>query len=101
VYDIAEGGEGMEKHGRKLGIPYDFRLPTPGRIKERMWNPDDPRVFTPRVYGAGWTINFATLRKKSEAGFYVALTLTALVYLNGLRKLCKKLSGLKGRLGKG
>jgi hypothetical protein len=85
----------VEKYGKFLGVPYDLRFPTPARIKERLWNPDDPRVIVPRVFGAGWTVNFATLRQKSTAGFYVALTVFALVYLNGLRKLYGKLAGLK------
>jgi hypothetical protein len=44
---------------RFLRIPYDWtRRPTLGRFKQRLWNPDDHRIFTPRVYGWGWTINF-------------------------------------------
>jgi hypothetical protein len=88
-----KGGEGVEKHGNILGMPYDFRMPTLGRIRERMWNPDDPRVITPRVFGAGWTINFATLRKKSKVGFVIALAATALIYLNGVRGIYRKLTG--------
>ncbi|RJP26900.1 MAG: hypothetical protein C4536_14950 [Actinobacteria bacterium] len=81
----------MEKYGKILGVPYDLRLPTPARIRERMWNPDDPRIVTPRVFGAGWTINFATLREKSKVGFVIALVITSLIYLNGVHKLYKKL----------
>ena len=81
----------MEKYGKILGVPYDLRFPTPARIKERMWNPDDPRVIVPRVFGAGWTINLATLREKSMVGFFIALAVMSLIYLNGLFKLFKKL----------
>jgi len=87
----------MEKYGKMLGVPYDFRIPTPARIKERMWNPDDPRVITPRVFGAGWTINFATLREKNRAAFVIALGAFALMYLNGIRRVCKKLQALKSK----
>jgi len=83
----------LERHGSILGVPYDFRMPTPGRIKERMWNPDDPRVITPRVFGAGWTVNLATLKEKSTVGFAVVLTAMALIYLNGARKLYRRLTG--------
>ncbi len=48
-------------HGRVLGVPYDFRWPTAGRFKEAYWNPQDPRIFTDRVIGIGWAINFARL----------------------------------------
>ena len=49
----------------KLGfIPYDFRIPTIERVKEFCWNPDDSRIFTPGVWGIGWTINLYTLLEK-------------------------------------
>ena len=47
-------------HGVLFGVvPYDFRPITFGRLKERLWNPDDPRLFTPQAFGVGWTLNFA------------------------------------------
>ena len=49
------------KHGSFLGIPYDWRRPTRERIRSRLWNPDEPKLFVPRVFGWGWTINFACL----------------------------------------
>lgn len=48
----------MKKQGKFLGIPYDFRKPTWKRIKERAWNKDDSRIFTPKVFGWGYTFNF-------------------------------------------
>ena len=54
VYAVRE----KKSRGVFYGIPFDFRVPTPERIRERLWNPDDPRVFTPMVFGAGWSINF-------------------------------------------
>ncbi|MGA2432914.1 MAG: DUF5808 domain-containing protein [Acidimicrobiales bacterium] len=41
-----------------LGVPYDWRRPTVARAKSRMWNAEDPRMFPPKSFGAGWTINF-------------------------------------------
>jgi hypothetical protein len=81
----------MEKSGKFLGIPYDLRFPTLSRIRERMWNPEDPRIFTPRVYGAGWTVNFATLRERSTPGFVLALVVFALMYIKLLRNMKKSL----------
>ena len=46
-----------EKTGRFLGMPYDWRRPTAERVKSRWWNPDDPRIITPKAFGAGWDIN--------------------------------------------
>ena len=77
----------MEKYGRILGIPYDFRKPTLARFKERMWNPDDPRVFTPRVFGEGWTINLATLKKKNRAAFYIVVAWMAIAYIRSMRQI--------------
>ena len=47
--------------GEVFGVPYDFRRPTFGRIKSRWWNPDDPRLFTPRAFGVGWDVNLHRL----------------------------------------
>jgi hypothetical protein len=38
-------------------VPYDFRLPTWARVRERMWAPDSPGIITPNVFGVGWTVN--------------------------------------------
>ena len=43
--------------GTFLKVPYDFRMPTLHRFRERFWNPDDPRIFTPRFFGVGWSLN--------------------------------------------
>ena len=88
----------MKKTGKILFIPYDLRFPTLSRIRERMWNREDPRIFTPRVFGAGWTVNFATLKDRSTPGFVIAIALFALIYLNGLRNIKKSIDRRRGRL---
>ncbi len=51
-------------HGRLLGVvPYDFRIPTLDDFKAAYWNPDSDRLFTDRVLGVGWGINFAQVVK--------------------------------------
>jgi hypothetical protein len=45
-------------------IPYDLRRPTVERARERWWNLSDHRVFVPKVFGVGWTVNFRTLASK-------------------------------------
>ena len=42
-------------------VPYDFRPPTIDRARSRWWNPDEPRLFVPQVFGVGWTINLSRL----------------------------------------
>ncbi len=39
-------------------VPYDFRMPTSARVRERLWNPEGEHVISPRVFGVGWTLNF-------------------------------------------
>ena len=43
--------------GTFLGIPYDWRRPTKQRFKDRFWNPDEPRLLTPRAFGWGYDVN--------------------------------------------
>lgn len=38
-------------------MPYDWRKPTAARLRSRAWNPDDPRLFTPKTFGWGYDIN--------------------------------------------
>ncbi len=38
-------------------VPYDYRIPTVERVKERLWSPDNPHIFVPHVFGVGWTVN--------------------------------------------
>ena len=45
--------------GTFLGVPYDWRIPTVARFKQRWWNPDEPRLIVPRVFGWGFDINLA------------------------------------------
>jgi len=49
-------------HGKVLGgVPYDFRLPTLERLRNRFWNPYDERLLIPTIFGVGWAINMHTL----------------------------------------
>lgn len=41
-----------------LGIPHDWSRPTVQRAKSRLYNSEDVRLFPPKSFGAGWTINF-------------------------------------------
>jgi hypothetical protein len=45
-------------NGRLLGIiPYDFRVPTPRRIRDAYFNPSSDRIFSPQPIGVGWAVN--------------------------------------------
>jgi hypothetical protein len=45
-------------HGKIASVvPYELRVPTLARARERLWNPDAENVVGPRVFGVGWTVN--------------------------------------------
>ncbi len=52
-------------------VPYDFRMPTIQRAKERLWNPEADTFVGPRVFGVGWTVNvgkvFQTVKDRLQA----------------------------------
>ena len=43
---------------KAMGVPYDWSRPSGARIKSRLYNREDARLFPPKAFGAGWTINF-------------------------------------------
>ena len=52
-------------HGEvPVEVPYDLRLPTPARLRRRLWDPSEPRLFVPTVFGLGWTVNVARLLRR-------------------------------------
>ena len=53
--------EERDWHGKVGVVPYDFRIPTVGQVRDAYWNPDSEELFTSRVLGIGWAINFAHL----------------------------------------
>ena len=58
-------------HGVVFGrVPYDFRPPSPRRFRDAWWNPDDPRLFTPRDFGVGWAINLYRAKELLAARSY-------------------------------
>ena len=53
-----------KSHGNFLGVPFEFRFPTVPRVLDRWWNPEDPRVLTPHVFGVGWSLNLYQVLKR-------------------------------------
>jgi hypothetical protein len=61
VQELRKPKDEREWHGTVGGlVPYDYRLPTMQRIKDRLWNPNGP-VVSPQVFGVGWSVNFGRL----------------------------------------
>ena len=65
---VVFGATRQQKVGTYLGVPYDWRWPSVAVIRERFWNPDDPRIFTPKVFGWGWSVNLAALFSRISGG---------------------------------
>ena len=62
VRELRRPDDEREWHGRLGGVvPYELRVPTPQRARERWWSPDDPRLLQPAVFGVGWTLNVGRL----------------------------------------
>jgi hypothetical protein len=52
-------------HGQLLGfVPYDFRLPTPQRIRDAYFNTKSDVVFSAQPIGVGWAINVPAVLKR-------------------------------------
>ncbi len=56
-------------HGRVAGVvPYDLRIPTLERLRATFWNPDNPRVLVPTLFGVGWSVNLYALLDPLRTG---------------------------------
>jgi Family of unknown function (DUF5808) len=45
-------------YGKIAGVPYDFRVPTPEKLRDTFWNKNTSQVLVPHAFGMGWTVNF-------------------------------------------
>jgi hypothetical protein len=64
VHELRLPAERRTWHGTLFGrAPYDWRLPTPSRVREAFWRPDSRSLFQPTVFGVGWSINLAALAR--------------------------------------
>lgn len=63
VTELRKPGPERSWQGSLAGVvPYDLRRPTFARFRQRWWNDEDERVFTPHVFGVGWSVNLARAR---------------------------------------
>lgn len=61
--ELKKSAEERTWHGKVADfVPYDFRKPTFERFKSSYWNPDGP-LITSKVWGVGWALNLAGLKK--------------------------------------
>jgi hypothetical protein len=55
---------GLPLNGSVLGMPYDFRTPTPTRLKQAAWNPQNDHMLTPHIYGWGYALNLHAVGRR-------------------------------------
>ena len=61
---IADALRHGRRHGEVFGfVPYEFRIPTLERAKQRMWSPRSHRILTPTTFGIGWSVNLGRLAR--------------------------------------
>lgn len=66
--ELAKPSQERTWRGRlQFSVPYDFTIPTAERLREAYWNPNDDRIFTDRVLGAGWAVNLHALLRRLGA----------------------------------
>ena len=57
----------LSTSGRARAFPRPTRAGSEAsRFKSRWWNPDEPRLFTPKVFGWGYDINLARVFGRSQ-----------------------------------
>jgi hypothetical protein len=72
--EMAKPEEERTWNGQLFGlVPYDLRPPTWDRFRAAYWNSEDPRLFTPRVWGVGWALNLYRAQVLLEQGFRMAM----------------------------
>ena len=64
--ELDKPAEQREWHGDVGGVPYEFRAPTPERVVRSVWDPDNPKLVGPPVFGVGWSINFARIAEMTQ-----------------------------------
>jgi len=47
--------------GEVFGMPYETRGPSDASVRSRIWAPADPKIFVPRMFGVGWTVNLGAV----------------------------------------
>lgn len=46
---------------RVLGLPVEVRGPVSAEVRARTWDPTNPHLVVPRLFGLGWTLNYGAV----------------------------------------
>lgn len=52
------------RHGKLVGMPYDWRKPSLDKLRRSYWDTTTRRVVTPKAFGWGWDINMGALARR-------------------------------------
>lgn len=82
--ELRKPPEARTWQGKVAGVvPYDFRVPTPERLRDAYWNPESDIVFSENVWGVGWAVNVPVLARR--------LVQTARQYVESSREAAERL----------
>ena len=63
IRELRKPSEERTWHGKVADlVPYDFRMPTIGRVRSAYWNPEGS-ILSGKVFGVGWTLNLGALTR--------------------------------------
>lgn len=63
IQELRKPPEERTWHGKVADfVPYEFRMPTVGRVRSTYWNPEGP-IITGKVFGVGWAPNLGALTR--------------------------------------
>lgn len=66
--ELRKPPEARTWHGKVAGVvPYDFRIPSLGALRDAYWAPDRDVVFSEKVLGVGWAVNLPVAARKLAA----------------------------------
>lgn len=54
---------GPQEERTFFGMPMNWEL-NPYKMARNWWNPEDERIFPPRVFGIGWDVNGHALLRR-------------------------------------
>lgn len=57
----AYAGDEDGEESTVFGVPWETRGPTDPSVRARVWDPADPRILVPRMFGLGWTVNLGAV----------------------------------------
>ncbi|MCG2799669.1 MAG: hypothetical protein L6367_14180 [Cellulomonas sp.] len=58
---LVEDSPAQDARWRILGMPVETRGPVSAQVRSRTWDPTNPQLIVPRLFGLGWTLNLGAL----------------------------------------